>query len=87
LYGDLFAHYGSPPAAIASYEQAISIARRQGSRLFELRAATSLARVAADQGNRQQARDVLASVYGWFNEDLDALDLEEARALLDTLGS
>jgi predicted ATPase len=87
LFGDLFARYGSPPAAIARYEQAISIARGQGSRLFELRATTSLARVMADQGRRQQARGLLASVYGWFTEGFDTLDLKEARALLDTLGS
>jgi predicted ATPase len=87
LFGDLFAQYGSPPAAIARYEQAISIARGQGSRLFELRATTSLARVMADHGKRQQARGLLASVYCWFTEDLDTLDLKEARALLDTLGS
>jgi predicted ATPase len=47
----------------------------------------SMARLWRDQGKQQQARGLLASVYGWFTEGFDTLDLKEARALLDTLGS
>jgi hypothetical protein len=54
---------------------------------FELRAATSLARLWRDQGKRHEARDLLAPVYGWFTEGFDTLDLKEAKALLDELSS
>ena len=50
---------------------------------MELRAAMSMARLWRDQGKRQQARDLLAPVYGWFTEGFDTLDLKEAKALLD----
>jgi predicted ATPase len=53
--------------------------------LWELRAATSLARLWSDQGKRQQARELLAPVYDWFTEGFDTLDLKEAKALLDDL--
>jgi hypothetical protein len=52
---------------------------------FELRAAMSMARLWRDQGKPQQARDLLAPIYGWFTEGFETLDLREARALLDTL--
>ena len=64
---------------------AIAIARRQKARSFELRAAMSMARLWRDQGKREQARDLLAPVYGWFTEGFDTLDLKEAKALLDEL--
>ena len=52
---------------------------------WELRAATSVARLWRDQGKPQQARELLAPVYGWFTEGFDTLDLKEAKALLDEL--
>ena len=52
---------------------------------YELRAATSLARLWCDQGKRQQARDLLVPVYGWFTEGFHTRDLKEAKALLNTL--
>ena len=64
---------------------ALSIARAQGTRGFELRAAISLARLLSDRGRRDEARDVLAPVYGWFTEGFGASDLREAKALLDAL--
>jgi predicted ATPase len=67
------------------FERALAIARKQEAKSWELRAAMSMARLWRDQGNRQQARGLLASVYGWFTEGFDTLDLKEARALLDTL--
>ena len=57
----------------------------QGAFLLKLRAATSLARLWRDQGKVQQARELLAPVYGWFTEGFDTRDLKEAKALLDEL--
>jgi class 3 adenylate cyclase/predicted ATPase len=71
--------------AQAQLERAIAIARAQKAKSWELRAATSLARLWRDQGKRQQARDLLAPVYGWFTEGFDTSDLKEAKALLDEL--
>ena len=74
------------PEAAARYHRALAIAREQGARSFELRAATSLARLWRDQGKRADARDLLAPVYAWFTEGFDTRDLLEAKALLDQLG-
>ena len=71
--------------AQAHFERAIAIARAQQAKSWELRAATSLARLWRDHGKRQQARDLLAPVYGWFTEGFDTADLKEAKALLDEL--
>jgi predicted ATPase len=71
--------------AQAHFERAIAIARAQQAKSWELRAATSLARLWRDHGKRQQARDLLAPVYGWFSEGFDTTDLKEAKALLDEL--
>ena len=71
--------------AEAYFERAIAIAREQKAKSWELRAATSLARLWRDQGKRQQARDLLAPIYGWFTEGFDTLDLKQAKALLDEL--
>jgi class 3 adenylate cyclase/predicted ATPase len=73
--------------AESAFAQAIAEARRQGSRFYELRAATSLARLWRDQRRGADARDLLVPIYGWFNEGLDTADLKEARAMLDELGS
>jgi predicted ATPase len=69
----------------AHFERAIAIAREQKAKSWELRAATSMARLWRDHGKRQQARDLLAPVYGWFTEGFGTLDLKEAKALLDEL--
>ncbi len=71
--------------AQAHFERAIAIARAQKAKSWELRTATSLARLWRDHGKRQQARDLLAPVYGWFTEGFDTLDLKEAKVLLDEL--
>ena len=71
--------------AHALFEHAIAIARVQKAKSWELRAATSLARLWRDHGKRQQARDLLAPIYGWFTEGFDTADLKEAKALLDEL--
>jgi class 3 adenylate cyclase len=66
-------------------EEALRVARRQQAKSYELRAATSLARLWGEQGRRAAARDLLAPVYGWFTEGFDTADLKEAKALLDEL--
>jgi predicted ATPase len=71
--------------AEAYFERALAIAREQKAKSWELRAAMSLARLWRNQGERDQARDLLAPVYGWFTEGHDTLDLKDAKALLDEL--
>jgi predicted ATPase len=63
----------------------LEIARSQQAKSWELRAAMSMARLWRDQGERQQAHDLLAPVYGWFTEGFDTPVLQEAKALLDEL--
>jgi class 3 adenylate cyclase/predicted ATPase len=65
------------------YQQALAIARDQGARLWELRAAVSLARLWRARGRRADAHDLLAPIYGWFTEGFDTADLKSAKALLD----
>jgi len=72
--------------AEAYFERALATARKQQAKSWELRAATSIARLLRDQGKPQQARELLAPVYGWFTEGFDTLDLKEAKTLLDELG-
>jgi len=69
------------------FRNAIEIAEVQGAFLLKLRAATSLARLWLEQGKRDEARDLLAPIYGWFTEGFDTLDLKEAKALLDELAT
>jgi predicted ATPase len=69
------------------FSEALATARKYGAKLFELRASTSLARLWRDQGKPQQARKLLAPVYGWFTEGFDTRDLKEAKALLDELAA
>ena len=71
--------------AEAYFERALAVAREQQAKSWELRAATSMARLWREQGKSQQARELLAPVYGWFTEGFDTLDLRQAKALLDTL--
>jgi class 3 adenylate cyclase/predicted ATPase len=73
--------------AEAYFDRALVIAQSQKAKSLELRAAISLARLWRDQGKRQQARDLLAPVYGWFTEGFDTLDLKQARTMLDELTS
>jgi predicted ATPase len=69
------------------FERAIEVSRQQQAKSWELRAAMSMARLWRDQGKVQQARELLAPVYGWFTEGFDTLDLKEAEALLEELAS
>ena len=81
--GRLLLRQGHSEAAEELYRKALSIARQQEAKLWELRAAASLARLRRDQGRGAEARDILTPVYGWFTEGFDTPDLREARALLD----
>jgi predicted ATPase len=71
--------------AEACLQRALSIAREQQARILELRAAVRLARLWGSQGRHDEARELLAGIYGWFTEGFDAPDLVEAKALLDEL--
>jgi predicted ATPase len=73
--------------AEAYFERSLAVARRQQAKSWELRAAMSMARLWRDQGKPQQARELLAPVYGWFTEGFDTLDLKEAKELLDELAA
>ena len=68
------------------YRRALNIAENQQAKLWELRAAMSLARLRLDQGRHPRARDLLATIYGWFTEGFDTPDLKEANILLQKLG-
>jgi predicted ATPase len=88
LRGELLLALPGPDLAEAEacFSRAIAVAREQGARMWELRAATSLARLWQNKGKCGEARDLLAPVHGWFTEGFDTLDLLEAKALLEALG-
>jgi predicted ATPase len=73
--------------AEAYFEQALAVARQQQAKSWELRAAMSMARLWRHQGKPQQARELIAPIYGWFTEGFDTLDLKVAKALLDELAA
>jgi predicted ATPase len=83
--GELFLSMHDDGAAEASFRKAINVAQHQRAKTWELRAAMSLARLWRSQGKVQQARELLAPVYGWFTEGFDTRDLKEAKALLEEL--
>jgi predicted ATPase len=87
LKGALLARLSSRAEVEVSYWEALALARHQQARSLELRAAISLARLWRDQGKREEARELLAPIYGWFTEGFDTLDLKEAKALLDELSA
>jgi predicted ATPase len=76
---------GHSEAAEELYRKALSVAEEQEAKLWELRAAASLARLRRDQCCHAEARDLLAPVYDWFTEGFDTPDLKDAKALLDAL--
>jgi predicted ATPase len=77
---------GTPPAeAEACFQRALDIARRQEAKSLELRAAMSLSRLWQQHDKRDEAYKVLAPIYGWFTEGFDTADLQDAKALLETL--
>ncbi|MGH8070816.1 MAG: AAA family ATPase [Candidatus Entotheonellia bacterium] len=74
-----------PEEAAVCFQQALAVARREQAKSWELRAATSLARLWQRQGKRDEARNLLAPIYSWFTEGFDTADLREAKALLEAL--
>jgi predicted ATPase len=87
LQGELLLRQLAPDVAQAEacFQQALNVARRQQAKSWELRAATSLARLWQQQGQRAEAYALLAPVYDWFTEGFDTLDLQDAKALLEEL--
>jgi predicted ATPase len=85
--GRLLLRQGRPEAAEEFYRKALSIAQEQEAKMWELRAAMSLARLRRDQGCLVEARDLLAPVFGWFTEGFDTPDLKDAKVLLDALNA
>ena len=83
--GELLGAAQNPAAAQYCFGKALAIARQQGTKFWELRAAMSMARLWRDQGKRDEARDLLAPVYGWFTEGFDTHNLRAAKALLAEL--
>jgi predicted ATPase len=87
--GEIALKLPEPDAAKAEvhFEHALSVARTQQAKSWELRAAMSMARLWRDQDKPEHARELLAPIYGWFSEGFDTLDLKDAKALLDELHS
>ena len=86
IKGELMLAQGQPAAAVeACFETAMAVAREQGARLWELRGAVSLARLRQSQGRLAEGRAALAPILDWFTEGFDTPDLQDAKALLQTL--
>ena len=89
IAGDIALLSPEPDAAKAEayFERALTVARKQQAKSWELRAAMSMARLWRDQGKVRQARELLAPIYGWFTEGFDTRDLKDAKALLEELAA
>ena len=85
LKGDLLLARGLHADAEVWYRNGIELARAQSARMWELRAATRLARLWQRQGKQAEARNLIAPVYDWFSEGFDTQDLKDAKALLEGL--
>ena len=85
LKGELLLMQGDKTEAEASFHKAIEVARRQQAKSWELRATVSLCRLWQQQGRMDEARQMLAEIYGWFAEGFDTPDLQEAKALIEEL--
>jgi predicted ATPase len=80
-------HNGEAAEIEHCFRVALEVAREQEARWWELRATVSLARLLAKQGRRDEARTILADIYGWFTEGFDTADLKDAKALLEQLNA
>jgi predicted ATPase len=85
LRGRLLAACGRNDKSESCFQSAIEISRGQRTKMLEIRAATSLARLWSDRGRNAEARELLAPIYGWFTEGFETFDLKEAKILLDAL--
>ena len=83
--GELRAKHEAIEAAETDFREAIVLAQKMGAKMWELRATMSLARLRLSKGSRDEARIMLADIYGWFTEGFDTADLKEAKALLEEL--
>jgi predicted ATPase len=87
LRGKLIQSLGDHAASENCYLQLLDVARRQSAKFWELRVANDIARLWRDQGKREEARELLAPIYGWFTQGFDTRDLKEAKKLLDELAA
>ena len=85
--GDLRLKIGRTELAETDFSEAIALAQKIGAKSWELRATMSLARLLRDTNRREEARAILAEIYGWFTEGFDTADLKDARALLGELSA
>jgi predicted ATPase len=87
LKGELLLGLSTAPhaEAAACFQQALTVARHQQAKSWELRTAMSLGRLWQRQGKRAEARELLAPIYDWFTEGFDTVDLQDAKALLAAL--
>ena len=85
--GELHLQRGDETPAETDFREALSVAQHIGSKAYQLRATTSLARLLDREGKRDQARTMLAEIYNWFTEGFDTADLIDAKALLEELSS
>ena len=85
LRGELHLESGQADLAEADFRDSISLARSMSANAWELRTTTSLARLLAKQGHRQEAHTMRCEVYSWFTEGFDTADLKDAKILLDEL--
>ena len=85
LRGNLWLKRGRSELADADFREAITQARKMKAKVFELRTATSSARLLQSRGDRKGARDLLAPIHDWFTEGFDTADLKDAKTLLDEL--
>jgi predicted ATPase len=85
--GELRLKLGQPELAEADFRDAIALAQKMRAKAWELRATTSLARLLALHGRRDEARTILANIYGWYTEGFDTADLKDGKALLDELSA
>jgi Flp pilus assembly protein TadD len=83
--GELRLKTGQLELAGADFRESIALAQKMSAKAWELRATMSLARLLAGSGRRDEARTMLAEIYGWFTEGFDTADLKDAKALLDEL--
>ena len=87
MKGELLSMQGHEAEAESAFQQAIDVARRQQAKFWELRATVCLCRLWQQQGKQEHARQMLAEITGWFTQGFDTRHLQEAKTLLDELGS
>jgi predicted ATPase len=87
IRGELRFKQGDRQLAEADFRDSIAMARSMGAKAWELRTTMSLARLLRDTGRGDEARGMLAEIYGWFTEGFDTADLKDAKTLLDQLGA